>query len=76
MAAFEDGAPAHDDPQLRLDGPVAKLALLVERDWWSSDDNPTPAVREFVGTVNAVASQEQAIKLRAARILRLLTPFR
>ncbi len=69
MAAFEDGAPAHDDPQLRLDGPVAKLALLVECDWWSPDDNPAPAVREFVGTVNAVANQEQAIKLRAARIL-------
>ena len=41
----------------------------MERDWWSPDDNPAPAVREFVGTVNAVASQEQAIKLRAARIL-------
>ena len=69
MAAFEDGAQVHDDPRTGLDGPVAKLALLVERDWWSPDDNPAPAVREFVGTVNAVASQEQAIKLRAARIL-------
>ena len=69
MAAFEDGSSACDDPRLRLDGPVAKLALLVERDWGSFEWTPDSDVLELVGLMNAVATQEQAIKLRAARIL-------
>lgn len=54
MTAFEDGA--HDDPQVRLDGPLAKLALMVEWDWWRATKDPDPRVREFVGIVNAVAT--------------------
>jgi hypothetical protein len=74
MAAFEDGASVCDDTQVRLDGPVAKLALMVEHNWEPYDPNPDSSVREFIATVNQVASQEQAIKLRAARVLAWVKP--
>ena len=67
MAAFEDGA--HDDPKMRLEGPLAKLALMVEDDWWRGTKIRDPRVVEFVGILKIVASHEQAIKIRAGRIL-------
>jgi hypothetical protein len=67
MAAFEDGA--HDDPKMRLEGPLAKLALMVEDDWWRDTKKADPRVPEFVGILKIVAGHEQAIKMRAGRVL-------
>ena len=72
MAAFEDGA--HDDPKMRLEGPLAKLALMVEDDWWRDTKKADPRVPEFIGILKIVAGHEQAIKMRAGRILAWIKP--
>jgi hypothetical protein len=66
MSSFEDDV---QDPLARLNGPLAKLALLVEQDWWRPTKDPDPLVLELVGLVKVLRAQQQAIKLRAARIL-------
>jgi hypothetical protein len=65
MVVFEDDA----DPKVRLEGPLAKLALMVEHDWWKGTKDPDPRVFEFVGILKIIAGHEQAIKIRAGRIL-------
>jgi hypothetical protein len=67
MAAFEDNA--HVDWRGRLEGALAKLALMVEVDWWTHIKRADPRVPEFVGVLKIVAGHEQAIKMRAGRIL-------
>ncbi len=50
-----------------VESPIARLVLMVERDWtWRY---PEAVVEQFVATVKAVGSEEQAIKLRLAQLL-------
>ena len=45
MAAFEDNA--HDDSR-GLDGPLAKLALMVEDDWWRDTKIADPTITDRI----------------------------
>jgi len=49
--------------------PVARLALLVDESWWRHEPSPDPLITEFLGVVRDVGSEEQAMKIRVARLL-------
>jgi hypothetical protein len=68
MPVFEDGAGFEDVAQAP-DGPLAKLALLVEHNWEPFDANPDSEVLDFLATVKAVGREEDLVKVRIGRLL-------